>query len=203
MINHQENFQKNGFIIHPKMLDGELLDFVGIHAYNIARLAGPNPTDSQVPNTPAFYDDFVMANLQDYLLPRIEKATGLELYPTYTYFRVYKKGDELLKHKDRQSCEISMTLCLRYNLDEEIWPIFIENHEYKRIRELGKGNTAKARLQMGDAIVYHGCECEHWREPYTEGTKLAQVFIHYVDKNGPFADYKNDKHPGKYFAQYK
>ena len=144
-----------------------------------------------------------MANLQDYLLPRIEKATGLELYPTYTYFRVYKKGDELLKHKDRQSCEISMTVCLRYNLDEEIWPIFIENHEYKRIRELGKGNTAKARLQMGDAIVYHGCECEHWREPYTEGTKLAQVFIHYVDKNGPFADYKNDKHPGKYFAQYK
>ena len=27
--------------------------------------------------------------------PGMEKATGLKLYPAYTYARIYKKGDEL------------------------------------------------------------------------------------------------------------
>ena len=114
MINHPKFFKENGYVIHSKILDGELLDFVGIHAYNMARLSGPNPEDNQIPNTPAFYDDFVMANLHDFLLPKMEKATGLELYPTYTYYRVYKEGDELLKHKDRASCEISLISTVYY-----------------------------------------------------------------------------------------
>ena len=29
--------------------------------------------------------------------PGMEKATGLKLYPAYTYARIYKKGDELKK----------------------------------------------------------------------------------------------------------
>ena len=29
--------------------------------------------------------------------PDMEKATGLKLYPAYTYARIYKKGDELKK----------------------------------------------------------------------------------------------------------
>ena len=94
MINHPKFFKENGYVVHPKMLNGELLDFVGIHAYNMARITGPSKEDNQIPNTPAFYDDFVMMNLHDHLLPKMEKATGLELYPTYTYYRVYKEGDE-------------------------------------------------------------------------------------------------------------
>ena len=39
--------------------------------------------------------------------PGMEKATGLKLYPAYTYARIYKKGDELKDIKDRFSCEIS------------------------------------------------------------------------------------------------
>ena len=58
-------------------------------------------------------------------------------------------------------------------------------------------------LEEGDAMVYKGCEVEHWREPYNEGTKLAQVFLHYVDANGPHAEWKNDKKENKYFAQDK
>ena len=63
-------FQDNGYIVIPKMLNGDLLKFVGIHAYNMARIEGANPEDTQVPNTPSFYDDFVMANLHDFLLPK-------------------------------------------------------------------------------------------------------------------------------------
>ena len=94
-------FKDNGYLVVPKILSGELLDFIGIHAYNRARIEGveknPDGTikDTQVPNTPSFYGDFVMENLQDFLLPKIESATGMKLLPTYTFFRVYKAGDIL------------------------------------------------------------------------------------------------------------
>ena len=54
-------------------------------------------------------------------LPQIEKSTGLKLYPSYAYARIYKKGDILKRHKDRFSCEISATL----NLGGDPWPIFL------------------------------------------------------------------------------
>ena len=202
-------FQDNVYIVIPKMLDGDLLKFIGIHAYNRARIDGirkkPDGTidDEQVPNTPSFYDDFVMANLHDFLLPKMEQYTGLKLYPTYTYFRVYKKGDVLEKHKDRPSCEISVSLCLRRKQEEHIWPIFIENEDYKSKRNLQNSYTARAMLEEGDGLIYRGCECTHWRDEFKEGTKLAQVFLHYVDADGPHAEWKDDKKENKYFAQEK
>ena len=54
--------------------------------------------------------------------PEMEKVTGLKLYPAYTYARIYKKGDELKRHKDRFSCEISTTM----NLGGDDWPIYLE-----------------------------------------------------------------------------
>ena len=184
-MNNAKSFKDNGYLIIPKILSGELLDFIGIHAYNRARIDGINPDDSQVPNTPSFYGDYVMENLSDFLLPKIESAAGMKLLPTYTYFRVYKSGDILPKHTDIPGrCEISISLCLRKK--GKIWPIYI--------------NNIAVMLEEGDAVLYKGCEVDHWREAYTEGTKLAQVFLHYVDANGPLAEWKNDKQPGKYFA---
>ena len=34
-------FKNNGYLIIPKILSGELLDFIGIYAYNRARLDDP------------------------------------------------------------------------------------------------------------------------------------------------------------------
>ena len=187
-MNNAKSFKDNGYVIIPKLLSGELLDFIGIHAYNRARVGdGAWMEDPQAPNTPSFGYDYVMENLSDFLLPKIESAADMKLLPTYTFFRVYKAGDILKKHRDRPSCEISISLCLRKK--GNIWPIYI--------------NNTAVMLEEGDAVLYKGCEVEHWREPYTEGTKQAQVFLHYVDANGPLTEWKNDKHPEKYFAQYK
>ena len=43
---------------------------------------------------------------------KIEKATKLKLIETYSYARIYKNGDILKRHKDRQSCAVSATLSL-------------------------------------------------------------------------------------------
>ena len=155
-------------------------------------------TDKQVPNTYSHYADMVMETLMMKVLPRMEKETGLQLIPTYSYARIYKKGDILKRHKDRPSCEISTTV----NLGGDPWPIFIDGtgsnnviDEYKNIMKPNAPQGTKVLLEVGDMLVYSGCELEHWREPF-EGDVCGQVFLHYNHVNGPFAD-KNrfDKRP--------
>ena len=126
-------------------------------------------TDKQIPNTYTCYGDFAMETLMVKMLPIMKKHTGLDLCPTYSYARAYKKGDTLHRHKDRPSCEISTTL----NLGGDPWPIFIEG--------------TKVLLEVGDMLVYNGCELEHWREPF-DGNICGQVFLHYNHVNGPFAE---------------
>ena len=155
-------------------------------------------SDQQVPNTYSCYSDFAMETLLVKMLPVMAQETGLQLVPTYSYARIYKKGDILRRHKDRPSCEISTTL----NLGGEPWPIFIDGtgadtviDEYKNIHKPNAPPGTKLILDVGDMLVYSGCELEHWREPF-EGNTCGQVFLHYNHVNGPFAE-KNrfDKRP--------
>jgi hypothetical protein len=44
-------------------------------------------------------------------------------------------------------------------------------------------------MNVGDAVIYRGCEMYHWREKYIEGQWQAQVFIHYVDQDGSYAEW--------------
>jgi hypothetical protein len=157
------------------LLKGELLDFLGVYAYNKATLPNSIPTeethgfvDDQIPNTPAWHDDLAMKNLMCYLSPDMEKITGANLIPTYSYLRVYKKGDELKKHIDRNSCEFSVTLTLMREPNEAIWPIYVETD-----------SVHKVELEAGDGLIYKGIENPHWRDKF-EGSRLAQVFLHYV-----------------------
>ena len=156
--------------------------------------------DSQIPNTYSHYADNVMETLLVKVLPIMAQETGLELIPTYSYARVYKKGDILHRHKDRPSCEISTTI----HLGGHPWPIFIDGtgadnilsgHETTTIVKPNAPAGTKVILEVGDMLVYSGCELEHWREPL-EGDMCAQVFLHYNHVNGPFSE-KNrfDKRP--------
>ena len=126
-----------------------------------------NWEDEQVPNAYAKYADWVMETLLQYVRPIMKQKTKLNLIPTYSYARIYNKGNILKKHKDRPSCEISTTL----NLGGDHWSIYLEG--------------IKVDLQQGDMLIYSGCELEHWREPF-EGNFCVQVFLHYNHANGKF-----------------
>ena len=155
-------------------------------------------TDQQIPNTYSHYADNVMETLLVKMLPIMAQETGLDLVPTYSYARLYKQGDELKRHKDRPSCEISATV----HLGGDSWPIFIDGtgansviDEYKNIHKPDAPKGTKVLLEVGDMLVYSGCELEHWREPF-EGQVCGQVFLHYNHRNGPFAEKnKFDKRP--------
>ena len=151
--------------------------------------------DEQVPNTYSHYADTAMETLLLAVQPKMEKLTGIKLNPTYSYARIYKKGDVLERHKDRFSCEISTTM----NLGGDDWPIYLENKKNVGVckdidPETGKNYTAQSMnkgtkivLKPGDMLVYKGMILEHWREVFL-GDNCAQVFLHYNNVNSKDAD---------------
>jgi len=144
--------------------------------------------NEQIPNTYSAYGNIAMETLMLKCQPGMEKATGLKLYPAYTYARIYKKGDELKRHKDRFSCEISTTM----NLGGDDWPIYLSPNENvgapdgKNITPASKAKGIKVDLEPGDMLVYRGVELEHWREKF-KGKECAQVFLHYNNTKTPGA----------------
>ena len=153
--------------------------------------------NEQIPDTYSQYGNIAMETLLLKCQPQMEKVTGLKLYPAYTYARIYKKGDELKRHKDRFSCEISTTM----NLGGNDWPIYLSPNENvgipdgKKITTISQAKGIKVDLKPGDMLVYSGCELEHWREKF-KGKEWVQVFLHYNNRKTPGAkDNMFDKRP--------
>lgn len=183
-----KDFQEKKYTKVKNALSKEICDL--IYQYTIfdedqdlSLEVGPTP---QIHNSHSKYADPMMEALLLKMQPIMEENTGLKLIPTYSYYRVYQPGANLIKHKDRPACEISITLCLGYNYNGKDldYPIYIDG-------------TAVSQ-DPGDAVIYRGHEVEHWREIFEapEGTKHSQVFLHYVDAEGPFAEsHKFDGRP--------
>lgn len=175
-----KEFQEKKYTKCNNVLNKDIIDFVSQYAL-FDELRNPSINDGQVINAHAKYADPAMETILVLLKDKIEAITGLSLYPTYSYYRVYRNGSTLEKHIDRPSCEISATLSFNYSYQHSPWPIYMD----------GK----KVILEPGDVAVYRGCEVEHWRNELTTGPDEwhVQGFFHYVDQNGPFSEFRFDK----------
>ena len=131
------------------------------------------PGDIQAPNSSSVYNYISFLELLCEKTPEISKIVDETVLPTYTYARVYKSGDELSRHKDRPSCELSLTVNLG---GSEPWDIWVES----------EGKEIPITLNPGDAMIYLGAEIEHWREKF-RGDHYYQVFLHYVLSRGQYA----------------
>jgi hypothetical protein len=173
-----EFFAKNKYAVVRGALHKQAAEIAG-NSLLIDESFGPDSKSkvdhAQVPGASAFYSNPVMEAILLQMHETVQKNTGLQLCPTYAFARVYRWGDELLRHKDRPSCEVSATLTLSTRAMEN-WPIWVKTVE---------GEEKPIELDMGDLMIYRGCEVEHWREPLKEGI-WTQVFIHYIDINGPY-----------------
>jgi hypothetical protein len=199
------SFNKNKYTVIRKAISKDLATFVANYfsikkqVYDTCRQAryiSPYETllgyyeaeNQQIPNTYCCYSDIAMETLLLKCQPVMEKITGLQLYPSYTYARIYKKGDELKRHKDRFSCEISTTM----NLGGDPWPIYLSPKENvgipdgKKITTISNAKGIKVDLKPGDMLVYRGMELEHWREKF-KGEECVQVFLHYNNRKTPGA----------------
>jgi len=183
-MNTAQQFKDSGYVL--------LKDFLPKHSCEelvteLKRLVEEKKTtkDPQCPLSQAVHGAEAFDKLLDYCTPYFEKALGLKLFPTYSYARLYDtQGEELAIHRDRPACEISATLTLGFEGD--VWAIYMGDNE-------DKSGGSEIKMNIGDAVAYRGCDKYHWREKYTEGKWQAQVFLHYVDQDGPHAEWKYDK----------
>jgi hypothetical protein len=130
------------------------------------------------------------------LTPVAEQVTGKVLLPSYSYFRIYREGDTLRVHSDRQSCEHSMSLTLDYS-DGVPWPIELEREdtEPSSRTEVDFGGSPHAALSMrpGDAVLYRGVQRRHGRTTPNPNGWSAHLFLHWVERDGSYAEYAFDK----------
>lgn len=187
------NFKEDKYVAVKSMISEDIVDIGTRYALidEMTRFSDEASTQegaAQVPGSHSKYADPLMESILQYIHPSMEYVTGLTLYPTYSYFRVYRPGMDLKPHTDRPACEISTTISFRYNYlgnKQQSWPIWVS----------GKNGPKPFSLEPGDAVVYRGCEIEHWREELDapEGSYHIQGFFHFVDANGPYADERLDK----------
>jgi hypothetical protein len=170
-----EIFNKFGAVHVSKIVPAELCNFF-THVLLRSAVLNTDFSDSQVPDALAKLDHEIMFDtLLERLWPIAEDVTGEELVPTYSFSRLYKNGNTLKVHSDRPACEISATIQLGRS-HHYAWPIFMSGQRFD--------------MAEGDAVFYKGCEIKHWREECLgpEGYYSGQVFVHYVRKNGPYAE---------------
>jgi predicted 2-oxoglutarate/Fe(II)-dependent dioxygenase YbiX len=194
-------FEVNKYVHLPEFLDKKNCEQLVTELRRLVN-EGKTTKDDQCPLSEAIHGAPVFDSLLEQLAPHFEQASGKRLLPTYAYARLYSPGDELKIHTDRPSCEISATITLGF--DGDVWPIYVGDYT-----EAGQGrevtiqqgeikyltNEREIKMGVGDAVLYRGMDKVHWREPYKEGKWQAQVFLHYVDADGPHAEWKYDKRP--------
>lgn len=173
-------FQKKGYQIIRNFLESDFVDF--IQHYFFIRISAEQyeDNDPQAPFSHSFYGDPLMETIMDSSCESLSEICGIDLLPTYAYTRLYAKGEELVKHRDRESCQISATLALGYPENTDPNPIYFCRNENDE-------DAKEIILNPGDLCLYRGCDLYHWRPPFTQKWYL-QSFLHYVDSNGPYKD---------------
>jgi len=106
----------------------------------------------------------------------LEKELKIKLFSSYSFWRCYTYGAVLEEHVDRPSCEFSVTAFI--DSDRKDWPIYMGN--------------IPVNLEIGDAVIYKGTDVKHSRKKFY-GDYHIQTFLHYVNQNGPYKDYKGDQ----------
>jgi len=159
------------------MLSQDLVNFLTSFS-----LKNPRPGDPQAPISSSMHSagSEIYTHVIYHLQSIMEFQTNLKLKPIYSYNRIYYGGSELQKHKDREACEISASIGLNYNYENPnyVWPLCMGDFPIV--------------IKPGDGVIYKGAEIDHWR-PIFNQPKTSwhhQLFVHYVDINGPFKNHE-------------
>jgi len=158
------------------------------------------PIEEQVNGSLARYNNPIYKELHYTVRKEVEKHLQIDLLPTYFYERFYYTGQELKRHTDRPACEVSVTLQISTNSNSP-WPIWFKRPD---------GSEASVEMKNGDGCIYKGCDIPHWRPSLAskyskignlwrtfrgkeDDTYHHQIFLHYVNAQGPFVHHANDR----------
>ena len=179
-----QSFQENKYVYMSGVIDATEAKILSdklheMHSMDLTK------SDPQCPLSDSVYNAPECEQLLHKLCGPLSAQLGMDLEPAYCYARIYRPGEVLQPHTDREACEISGTLTLGHDPVSSIWPIFMGSDKTDNI-----GTSIK--IEVGDMVMYHGCDLNHWRPQY-KGLWQTQVFFHYVRKAGNNTDHAGDQ----------
>jgi len=185
-LTESELFQQQNYLIVKNVLRPELCQLVSDYALFKASVSQNVRTKDPLAYVHREYGDPLMEMLLEKLTPTIETALGKSLWPTLSFYYVYRQGHQLTPHKDRSSCQFVASLCIdadsEFKKTHQSWPLFLK----------AAGQTLPITLNFGDLLIFKGSEQEHWREIFA-GSWFVSAIFSYVEKDGPFAFQKFDQ----------
>ncbi|MDC1228800.1 hypothetical protein N8Z63_03705 [Octadecabacter sp.] len=178
-LEQEEFLKEHGYFVVHDVMPKDVCENLAKEFARDAEYIGVK--DDLCPSVNGLYNHMPFVRTLVGLVPHISHLAGEAVLPTYSYARHYNhQGADLKRHKDRQACELSMTLNIRKTHD---WPIWLTDR---------KGNDVSIDLPVGSGLLYHGIELEHWRHPYT-GSDHINVFLHWVRAFGAYSNYVFDR----------
>lgn len=133
------------------------------------------------------YSDPLSLSILESLTEEISKIMNTEVLPSYSYSRVYTKGSKLISHRDRESCEISLTVSLYDSNNGDVKYLHIAD---KDENQCNKEDILSIPFSVGDGLLFFGSDDTngyyHWRDT-VESDYILQTFLHYVKTNGKFS----------------
>lgn len=167
-------YRDAGYVERPGLLDPGFCHYLCTYLALLGE-TGRLERDPVIPDAAFVYGDPAFDVLLDLLTPEVESHVGAALVPTYSFARIYGAGSSLYHHRDRPSCEHSLSVHL--GSSGHPWPLsLIDLH----------GRQVDLIQSPGDAVAYQGMLLEHWRDPLPLG-QHAQLFLHWVRADGPHA----------------
>lgn len=174
-------FAAQRYVILESVLTDPLLAVAYEYLWKRTLSGGEATHGGQEPRLPSFYADPLMETLLELVQSVAEGFSGLDLLPTFASARFYARGASVRPLVGRPACEVTVSLALGYKATK-IWPLHIGTPE----------GVQTAMLDRGDAILSRGCECPQWRGEF-DGDYHCQGFFHFVDRNGPYSEWRFDK----------
>lgn len=159
-----------------------------------------SPKDS-LNKSQANYCTPMAVSLHRWLKNKLDNVIDMGLRETYSYTRKYERGAYLRAHTDRPSCEISVTICLDYQTDDNApWKIWVQNdgnyvdmRDMDEVFEISQGLPHRQRrgipitLEPGDVLLYQGPNVIHWRD-YLVGEYSYHMFMHFFSEDSKLLD---------------
>jgi hypothetical protein len=220
------DFEKNGYMVARKFFDDTTIALLQTYFdfkyrfinFNEANRIAANKSvmknsvqdqSEDVASSFMFYADLLIESVHLNYNIKASELMREDLTPTYSFARIYERGDPLIPHTDRAACEISAT-CPILTCEEIPSTVYISDYKFDylslksrryTIEEIEKrGDYTEVNLYPGDALFYNGCERYHWRKPLADDY-LFQFFMHYVRTDGLHKEWAYDKRPYSGFPQ--
>ena len=170
-----KTFEEENYLVVRELLDPYLVKFLASYYQRVRQgEAGEFNIDWTSMNGKGdACADVVLYSLRE----KIMALTGLDLLPTYSFVRIYKKGDSVGKHKDGPANQVSCTMCVAR--DDVDWPLGISD-------DTTEGSVV---MEPGDGVIYRGFKLSHWRDKFT-GDNQVQVIVGFVVNEGQFDGHK-------------